>query len=80
MPTFPDIAPVHGRTLLTPHDAAILSPANVFGLPATVAPMGLSKEGIPLSIQILANHGRDLLTIRAAEVVAEVPHHPSIAK
>ena len=78
MPTFPDIAPIHGRTLLTPHDAVIASPANVFGLPATAAPMGLSGNGMPVSVQFLADQGQDLLTIAAAKLVGEYIPHPDL--
>ena len=75
MPTFPSEAPIHGRTLLSPHDAVIASPANVFGLPASAAPLGLSSAGLPLSVQLIGKQGADLLTISAAELVGEyIPH------
>jgi fatty acid amide hydrolase 2 len=78
MPTFPSPAPLHGRTLLTPHDAVIASPANVFGLPASAAPMGLSKSGLPIGVQILGKPGFDLMTIAAAALIGQYVPHPDL--
>jgi fatty acid amide hydrolase 2 len=80
MPTFPTQAPIHGQTLLTPHDAVIASPANVFGLPASAAPMGLSSNGMPISIQFVGKPGDDLLTISAAGLVGEFIPHPDLRR
>lgn len=78
MPTFPSTAPLHGRTLLTPHDAVIASPANVFGLPASAAPMGLSQSGLPISVQVLGKPGHDLMTIAAARLIGHYVPHPDL--
>ena len=78
MPTFPSPAPLHGRTLLTPHDAVIASPANVFGLPASAAPMGLTNSGLPVGVQLLGKPGFDLLTIAAAALIGEYIPHPDL--
>lgn len=40
--------------------------ADMAGIPATAVPMGLTKAGLPISIQFLAPHGRDGLSLRAA--------------
>ncbi len=40
--------------------------ADMAGIPATAVPMGLTKAGLPVSIQFLAPHGRDGLSLRAA--------------
>ncbi len=40
--------------------------ADMAGVPATAVPMGLTDAGLPVSIQFLAPHGRDGLSVRAA--------------
>lgn len=41
---------------------------NVLGFPSTQCPMGLCpKTGLPVGVQIVANHFNDHLTIRMAE-------------
>lgn len=40
--------------------------ADMAGVPATAVPMGLTKAGLPVSVQFLAPHGRDGLSLRAA--------------
>ena len=39
--------------------------------PATVVPMGLDEHGLPLSVQVVATHGRDHLTLAAALALEE---------
>jgi amidase len=46
--------------------------ASLPGLPATVFPAGLSPEGLPIGLQVLARPGADRLTIRFADLVADV--------
>ena len=41
-------------------------PANLTGLPALVFPSGLSREGLPLSVQAMARWGREDLLLRLA--------------
>jgi len=61
-PTIPMIAPPHGtsRVQLAGEDVAILDginrltvPANIIGCPALSLPMGLSTEGMPISLQVM---------------------------
>lgn len=47
------------------------APASVCYLPATVAPVGLSAEGLPVGIQILSGEFRDRDTIAAAGLLAQ---------
>lgn len=65
-PANPRVAPRHGRTLGRPW---LLSPAAVFNLaevPVTEVPLGLSREGLPLGVQVAAGRGRDHLAIAVA--------------
>ncbi|XP_076687200.1 fatty-acid amide hydrolase 2-B-like isoform X1 [Andrena cerasifolii] len=42
---------------------------NVLGLPVTQCPMGLSRRGLPIGLQIVANAGNDHLTIAVAQEI-----------
>ena len=87
MPTFPIAAfphdhsgaRIHDRTYSTsegPRRAADLalwtSTANLLGLPATSAPVGLTPEGLPVGIQVLGPYLEDSTAIAVAGHVAEV--------
>jgi fatty acid amide hydrolase 2 len=39
---------------------------NVMELPVTAVPLGLSREELPLGVQVAALHGNDHLTIAVA--------------
>ena len=43
--------------------------AGMVGLPGTVAPIGLSPEGLPLSVQVVGPQFADLSTIRVAQLI-----------
>lgn len=53
----------HGYT----HLFRWIAPATVAGLPATAAPIGLTEDGLPVSLQIVADYGQDLTTIAFAQ-------------
>ena len=60
------VAPPHGRTV---GRAWVLTPTAVFNLlelPATVAPLGLDRRGIPVGVQIVAGRDRDHVSIACA--------------
>jgi len=42
------------------------APANLVGIPAIAVPSGFSREGLPLSLQIMAPHFREKALLRAA--------------
>ncbi len=45
-------------------------PASLSYLPATAAPLGLTREGLPVGMQILGAEGEDLTTIEFARLLA----------
>lgn len=66
-PPFPIVAPKHKTTLCRLFDGpAYLSIFNILGVPVTQVPLGLSKEGMPLGVQVIAGPHQDRLTLAAA--------------
>lgn len=47
-----------------------IAPATVAGLPATSAPVGLTDDGLPVGLQIVAGFGQDRTSIAFAEHMA----------
>jgi amidase len=47
-----------------------IAAATLTGCPATVAPLGLTPEGLPVGIQIMGPYGEDATPIRFAELLA----------
>ena len=82
-PTYGTAAFVHdanpdmmARTLLvdgkeTPYvlQSAWSSMASVAGIPATAVPIGQTKSGLPIGIQVMGARGRDRLTLAFAETI-----------
>ncbi|MHC4732647.1 MAG: amidase family protein, partial [Planctomycetota bacterium] len=58
------VAPRHGPT--APLSFRFFGVFNALELPVTQVPLGLSAEGLPLGVQVIAGRGRDHLTIAAA--------------
>ncbi|MBM3554482.1 MAG: amidase [Alphaproteobacteria bacterium] len=59
-----------GRMVKKLHDAQrLLVAINHLGLPATAVPVGATKSGIPLGVQVIAGRYREDLTLDAAEVI-----------
>ncbi|MBI5610665.1 MAG: amidase [Deltaproteobacteria bacterium] len=65
-PTFPRVAPRHGVPLLRPFDSGYTGVFNALELPATQVPAGLSRQGLPLGLQVVGLHGQDHVTIAVA--------------
>jgi fatty acid amide hydrolase 2 len=65
-PPYPTTAPRHNRPLFPPFHWVYTAVFNVLELPVTAAPLGLDRKGLPLGVQIAANHGNDHLTIAVA--------------
>jgi amidase len=45
--------------------------SGVVCLPSTVGPIGLTKAGLPLGVQIIADHLQDLTAIDFARLLAQ---------
>lgn len=69
IPCHPRVAPKHRATWFSPFDFIMTGIFNALGQPATAAPMGLNKDGLPLSVQIVAARRRDHLNFSAAEIL-----------
>lgn len=67
MPVHPRKAPAHNSTFTRPFDFAYTGVFNALGFPATSVPMGLSNEGLPLSVQVIAAEDQDHLCLSAAK-------------
>ena len=65
-PCHPTPAPYHNQPLTIPMNFAYTAVVNVLGLPATACPMGLSREGVPIGIQVIAGKHNDHLTLAVA--------------
>lgn len=66
-PSYPLVAPRHGRAMMRPLAAYTTIVFNVLELPVTQVPMGLDADGLPTGVQLVASHGHDHRTIRAAQ-------------
>ncbi len=51
---------------------AWISIASLFGLPATVAPVGYTQNGLPIGVQIIGDYLEDYTTIRFAKLLSEL--------
>ena len=65
-PPFPRVAPKHGRTVGRPWLLLPAAAFNLMGLPATVIPLGLNRDGLPLGVQAVAGRDRDHVSIAVA--------------
>ncbi|MGN6606916.1 MAG: amidase [Jatrophihabitans sp.] len=65
-PPFPRLAPKHRTTIGQPWLATNTAIFNLYGLPATQVPLGLTGDGLPLGVQVVSAAGRDHLTIAVA--------------
>ncbi|NWW50426.1 FAAH2 hydrolase, partial [Pedionomus torquatus] len=65
-PSHPTIAPRHNSPICMPFNFAYTAIFNVLGFPVTQCPLGLSSEGLPLGIQLVAASYNDHLTLAVA--------------
>lgn len=69
LPTFPSATPRHFFSLTHPNDTGLSCLINALGYPATTAPMGVSGDGLPVAVQVMAPLGCDAMTISAAKII-----------
>ena len=62
-PSYTRVAPKHSAPFLTPLDWVYTAIFNVLELPVTQVPLGLSREGLPLGVQVVGPHMGDHRTI-----------------
>ncbi|XP_018323923.1 fatty-acid amide hydrolase 2 [Agrilus planipennis] len=66
-PTHPTPAPYHNEPIFKAFNFSYTGVINVLGFPATNIPMGLSSEGVPIGIQVIANDKNDRLCLAVAK-------------
>lgn len=66
-PSHPKIAPYHNHPIFTPFNFAYTALFNALGFPVTQCPLGLSKEGLPLGVQIVTTPYNDHLSLAVAK-------------
>ncbi|TNN72025.1 Fatty-acid amide hydrolase 2-A [Liparis tanakae] len=65
-PSHPRVAPKHHHLLFRASDCAYTGVLNILGLPVTQCPLGLSREGLPMGLQVGAGKLQDRLTLEVA--------------
>ncbi|CAH1400816.1 unnamed protein product [Nezara viridula] len=68
-PSFSEEAPMHNRLCSKILDISYLSIFNVLGMPVTQCPVGMTREGIPIGIQIAATPHHDRLSLAVARAL-----------
>ncbi|CAH2043661.1 unnamed protein product, partial [Iphiclides podalirius] len=66
-PTHPTTAPYHNEPLFKALNFSYTAIINCLGFPSTTIPLGLSRDGLPIGIQVIANHNNDRLCLAMAE-------------
>lgn len=65
-PTHPTPAPMHIEPLVKAFNFSYTAVINILGFPATHIPLGLSKDGLPIGIQVIGNTNNDRLCLAVA--------------
>lgn len=65
-PAHPRLTPRHGTTIGRPWLLTHTAMFNLAGVPVTEVPLGLSRRGLPLGVQVAAGRGRDDVSIAVA--------------
>lgn len=72
LPTYPTAALPHGSTFLRPIDSTYMALCNAFGLPSTQIPIGFTKDGLPLGLQVIGGPNQDKLTLKVAQDIENI--------
>jgi len=67
MPTHPEAAPHHYLTLFKFLNCSYTAVANLLHAPITQCPLGMSREGLPIGVQLIATQYNDRLTLALAQ-------------
>lgn len=67
VPSLPLPAPKHNHLLFRVPDVAATCIYNALEFPVTQVPLGLNEGGLPVGVQVVANHNQDHLCIAVAE-------------
>jgi fatty acid amide hydrolase 2 len=70
-PPYTTTAPRHGVPALRPFDVGHTAIFNPLRVPITVVPVGFDGAGLPVSVQVVANVGRDHVSLAAARAIEE---------
>lgn len=70
-PTHPTPALYHNEAILRSMNFSYTAVINCLGLPATNIPLGLSRDGLPVGIQVIANHNNDRFCLAFAEELSK---------
>ena len=70
-PTHPKIAPYHSHPIFTPFNFAYTGLFNALRFPVTQCPVGLSREGLPMGLQVVAAPYEDHLSLAVARALEE---------
>lgn len=68
-PPHPTVAIHHNQSYTKPFNFLYTAIFNVLGCPATVVPTGLSRNGLPLSVQVVAAPMNDRVTLAVAKAL-----------
>ena len=66
-PTHPMMARFHNAAMFNPFNVGYTSIFNALGFPITQVPLGLSGNGLPLGVQVIANKYCDHLSLAVAK-------------
>lgn len=76
-PLYSDFVKLDNRTQCEHQDLYTL-PANMAGIPAVSIPVGVSRRGLPLSLQLMAPHLRDEQLLIVAKWIQDAVDFPQI--
>ncbi|KAH9260865.1 hypothetical protein BASA81_001332 [Batrachochytrium salamandrivorans] len=73
VPSLPTVAPKHGPLpfLLRASESGAAGIFNVLEFPSVAVPLGLDAQGLPMGVQIVANHGNDHLCLSLARLLEQ---------
>jgi fatty acid amide hydrolase 2 len=72
VPNLPTPAPEHGfQFLLRASESGATGLLNVLEFPTIAIPLGLDENGLPVGVQVIANHGNDHLCISIARALQD---------